>query len=187
MIFKNHLPDINFIIISEEPNYGRFKFTKNSILNNYGDKSSISCVFSKNSKENVNLYKEEVKTQIVKNKNILELINEGIKNSNKDWNLIISEGIWIKPNVDKKYSSFIESEMDILFPISYESDISGKIFNLKTNFVDCSFNGLLINKICFNKVGSFESGDLIESKLEWNLRAIEKKCIFKSILGLKLS
>lgn len=186
ILFKNILPEINFIIISEEPNYGRFKFTKNSIINNYGEKANISCVVSKNIKENVNLYKNEVKTHIVKNKNILELINAGVINSTKDWNLLVNEGIWLKPNVDKKYSSFIENELDILFPISYELDINGKILNLRDNFIDCSFNGLLINKNCFKKVGLFESGEVKESKLAWNLKAIQEKCTFKSILGLKL-
>jgi len=187
MILKNKsLLDINFIVISEQPNYGRFQYTKNSIINNYGEKTSISCCVSKNSKEDLSLYKKQIKTKIVKNKNILELINEGIINSEKEWNIIVSEGIWIKPNVDKKYLVFTESEKDILFPISYELDINGRIFNLKTNFIDCSFNGLLINKNCFLDVGNFIEEDVVKSKLDWFIRANQKKCKFKSILGLKL-
>mgnify|MGYP003472689346 CR=1 FL=1 len=185
MFFKK-IPNINFVIISENPNFGRFKYTKNSIINNYGDNTSITCVFSKNSKEDLKLYKNEVETHIVKNNNTLDLINVGIKKSKEDWNLIVNEGTWIKPNMDKKYSSFIKNEFDILYPIFYELDINGKMFNVKTDFIDCSLNGMMINKKCFDKIGIFEQFDFLESKTLWFFNAIEKKCSFKAILGNKL-
>lgn len=186
MNFKK-LPNINFVIISETPNFGRFKYTKNSIINNYGENTSITCVVSKDSKEDLKLYKNEVETHVVKIKNTLDLVNIGIKKSKEDWAIIINEGTWVKANIDKKYSTFIKDESNILYPIQYELDINGKMFNVKNKFIDCSLNGMIINKNCFNQVGDFNQTDLLESKMLWFFNAIEKKCSFKAILGLKLS
>lgn len=108
---------------------------------------------------------------------ITSLINTGMKFAPSDWNFLICAGTTLRQNLHTRYSFFIESEKDILFPIA----------DKKTDFVDGTLNGLFINKKTWNEVGEMASvGPLEVVKLMWALEAVEKGVKFKALANMKL-
>ena len=84
------------------------------------------------------------------------MINTGIRNSNKDWNLILLSGKNYKDNFLRKVQIFQKFDNDIFFPIDLKN----------MNFFETKFEWLFLNKnyfIKFNEDCSFE-----ESKLIWS-------------------
>ena len=71
------------------------------------------------------------------------MINAGMNATEKDWNIIFIAGTYLQRNYTKKYSMFIESDSDVLFPN----------YIRKSNFIDGTINGLCISKNLFNKTG----------------------------------
>lgn len=178
------IDDLGFVVISPEPNYGRFVSTYNSILNNYNNEN-IVCVMPPKTGENIATYKKKCPTYCGKN-TITSLINLGMKKTKCKWNLLIIEGTWVKPNIDKKYSNFIKSEKEVLFPIFCDYDIQGKIVKIYQDFWNCSLNGILFNKKIFEEVGEISDGSLNDVRLSWNYAAVTKGWTFKAILGAKI-
>ena len=79
--------------------------------------------------------------------------------------------------MNEKFSFYIGSEKDILFPVA----------NRKYNFIDGTLNGLFINKKTFKEVGEMnDEGSLEFVKAEWAMSAIEYGCKFKAIIGSKM-
>jgi len=174
-----------FIILATELNVGRLKSTRNSIWSHYG-KVPMICVVPKNVSATELKEAKEI-CGIHKGKDtITSLINTGFKFGHKEWNIIVIEGTWVKANIDKKYSCFLEDEKDIFFPIVTDFDIQGKPTKIYNNFWDCSLNGLMIHQKTFKEVGDFTDSSLENSRLIWNAEAQEKGCRFKAILGAKL-
>jgi hypothetical protein len=163
-----------FVIICPNSNIGQIKTTVNSIKHNYIGSKYI-CIVPKRChdcevKEISNLCQTHRGGDT-----ITSLINEGLSKSPSDeWNFIIVGGSWVRGFLDKKYSYFIESEKDILFPI----------VNRKLNFVDGSINGILIHKKAFVDIGPFGNDNPLEiCKLFWGIVAVEKGYRFKAVLG----
>lgn len=105
------------------------------------------------------------------------LINAGLKSPPAEWNFVVIAGTYVRHRLDNKYSMFMESEKDILFPI----------VDNKYNFVDATINGLLVHKNCLKEIGPMaEIGPFEICKMMWALEAIEKGYKFKAILGAKL-
>jgi len=175
-----------FIVLASELNTGRLKSTRNSIWNNYGKETPITCVVPNNT-STIELKAAKELCPIHKGKTtITSLINAGFKHGHKEWNILVMEGTWVKANIDKKYAYFLESEKDIFFPIVTDYDIQGKPVKIYNNFWDCSLNGLMIHQKTFKEVGDLADGSLEQSRLIWNAEAQEKGCKFKAILGAKL-
>jgi hypothetical protein len=115
---------------------------------------------------------------------ITSLINVGVKESKSPWNVIVFAGSWVRGNVYRKFDAFVKSRKDILFPV-----VDGHY-----NFVDGSMNGIIIHKETFSEVGDFSThnmqkeghNDLELIKLWWSLGALEKGCVFKAIIGMKV-
>lgn len=181
---KNEL-SIGFIILSVDLNVARLKSTNNSIRAHFGD-ASIVCVADKSvsaeeykkAKDICNVYKGQ--------NTVTSLINTGFKHAHKEWNVLIMEGTWVRPHFSKKYLNFVESEKDILFPVTVDYDVQGKPKHIYNTFWNCSLNGLMIHHKTFKEVGQLEDGDLENSRLIWAASAQEKNCKFKAILGVKL-
>ena len=105
------------------------------------------------------------------------LINVGMRHTLADWNFIICAGATVRWKMDRKFSYFIESEKDILFPIA-----ENKIY-----FAEATLNGLLINKNTWKEVGEMnDDGSLEMVKILWALSAIDKGVKFKAIAGSKI-
>ncbi len=105
------------------------------------------------------------------------LINVGMKHAPGEWNFLVCAGAIVRWKMDEKFSFFIASEKDVLFPIAEN----------KTNFVDATLNGLLINKKTWKEVGEMaDDGNFETVKLMWALTAMEKGVKFKAIANSKI-
>lgn len=106
---------------------------------------------------------------------IFSMINQGVKSSYcEEWNLVIITQGWIKNGLDIKYSYFINSDKDILFPIISKS----------VNFVDADVNGMLIKKDSFLDIGDFPDAE--GSKLVWASEAMHRNYCFKGVVGARV-
>ena len=178
---------IGFIILSSELNSGRLKSTRNSIWNHYGEKIPMTCVVPKNAPAGEVKVAKELCSVHKGGETITSLINAGFKHGHKEWNIIVIEGTWVRGNIDKKYSYFLQDEQDIFFPVVTDYDIQGKPSKIYNQFWECSLNGVMIHNKTFKQVGDFIDGESLElSRLGWTEQAISLGCRFKAVLGAKL-
>lgn len=106
------------------------------------------------------------------------LINAGLQKSKQDWNFIIFAGSTVKPKFWTKYTSFLNDEMDVIYPI-----MTGH-----TNFVDGSLNGILIHKNIIKRVGKIpEISEIEQAKSSWAYKAIQKKYRFVGLLNSSIN
>lgn len=105
------------------------------------------------------------------------LINVGMRHSTADWVFVVFSGITVRWQMDQKFSYFINSEKDILYPI----------VDRKYNFLEATLNGLFVNRKVFKEIGEFEEeGELEFVKMIWAEKAMAKGCRFKAVIGTKL-
>lgn len=178
--------EISFIIISPEPNIGRLKGTIRSIKNNYSKDAKIICSVVKSIKK---AQIEEMRIECPTHRGgttITSLINSGFKNSASGWNLLIMEGAWLPKSIYERYSRWVSSDSDILFPLMAVYDRQGIPIKILNSFHECTLNGMMIKKEFFEKVGKFSENSLEISRIFWGLDALEKGAIFKSVLGVKI-
>ncbi len=173
-------------ILSPEQNVGAIICTARSIKNNYPGTSFI-CVVPKDAsptsiKEIGNI------CPVYKGKDtITSLMNAAIRRGGKEWNLLVMEGVNVRSGVVRKYSLFVEEETDVLFPIVMNHNRKGEPCDIKNRFPDASLNGTFIHQKTFKLVGDFsDCSSVVESKLWWAAKAIEKGTIFKAVLGAQL-
>lgn len=164
--------DWGFIILSTDSNHINLENTFNSIKNNNKD-ASIICIHCEEIKDlkynHIKLFRS--------NPNYAAMINCGMKNTQNEWNIVFISGTYVRKSITKKYSMFIDSENDVLYP----NDIK------RYNFIDGTINGLCLNKKLFNRVGNFnETCEKLEnSKAEWGFNAIPHGVKFKGICNVK--
>ncbi len=166
--------ECGFILICPNHNIGQIKTTLSSIKHNY-PKSKIICSIPSHCHDDDAKDINKICPTRKAGATITSLINEGMKNAPcLEWNFVVMSGSWVRNLLDKKFSYFIESEKDILFPI----------VDRKLNFVDGSINGILMHKTAFNDIGPFSTDNPIEiCKLMWAMTAVEKGYRFKAVLG----
>jgi hypothetical protein len=178
--------DINFVIVSPDPNIGRLIGTVRSIKNNYKEDASIICLVEKKiKKQNIDEMKSICPT-FKGEQTITSLMNKGMQKSKDGWVMFIIEGAFLPKKIEYRYSAWIENEKDILFPIVVNYDRDGnpkKIFN---TFSECTLNGIMINKKFFLDVGNFSENPLKISKEFWSYEAVSKGAKFKALLGVKI-
>lgn len=164
---------LGFVVVCPTPNPGLLKTTLNSLRCNYWDRSLIVVV----PKDLEGIDFGDV-TIVPGGNSIISQINTGIDKSYcKEWNMIVQAGTWVRSMLDAKFSYFISSERDILFPV----------MDRKTNFVDAAWGGLLIHKKAVKDLGSFPENNPEEfCKLLWATDALEKGYRFKGIVGASL-
>jgi hypothetical protein len=164
--------NLGMVVLCPDCNTGLLKTTLSSIKYSYPD-APVLCVVQPADLQEL----QKINTKFVTGgKTITSLINAGMHNAPSDWNLIVIAGTWVRPLMDRRYSYFVESEKDILFPV----------VDKKMNFVDGTINGILIHKKTFAEVGDFSDDQMELSKLYWGSNAIEHGCRFKAIVGTKL-
>lgn len=164
-----------FIILCAEHNLSLLKSTLKSIKSRYN--LPIICV-TDDSATNADLKEMKEFCTTYKSKSTFSsLLNTGMQHAPADWNIIICAGSTVKAKMDERFSFFVESEKDVLYPIA----------DRKTHFVDATLNGLFINKKTWKEVGKMtEDGDFEIVKLMWCLEAIKKGVQFKAIAGTKI-
>jgi hypothetical protein len=175
--------DLGFVILCPDKNIAGLSNTLYSIKNNSYDRESLAVIGSNATAVDAKDMKELC--QIHKGKDtITSLINVGMKKCKHEWAFLIFGGSRIRPYTEKKLEQFVKSEKDVLYPI----------VDRKLDFVSGSFDGVLINTKFFQEVGTFPEmtiekdgmNDFEFAKMLWCVNAMEKKAIFKGIVGLKI-
>lgn len=167
-----------FVVLCPYVNFYQIKNTINSIKSGYADQKFI-CILPASANKDKSIVETINKicpTIISSDNSMLSLMNEGMKAApSKEWNFIIRSGSLIKGQLDKKYSYYIESEKDILYPF-----IKGK-----NNFSDGCSNGIMIHKKAIDEIGPISSIESFDyNKLVWANRATELGYKFKAIFGI---
>lgn len=175
-MYKSKNIDFGFIILNPESNPSLLKNTVNSISNKF-EKAQYICATEKTVKTDSFKEMKAICPTFKGEGTYTSLMNVGMKHAPAEWNFFIMAGTYVRPQLDQKFSFFMENEKDILFPIVEN----------KYNFVDATLNGLLVHKTCFKEVGNMaEIGPFEVCKLMWALDAMDKGYKFKAILGVKL-
>ena len=118
----------------------------------------------------------DFKLTVVQSKEKFVLFDKAITQSTKDWCFIVLSGLHLPKSIIRKFSDFVESEKDIIFPVK------NRLWDFLKNPIEC----LLINKNFYNEIGFFgkeNPEDVI--KLLWANGAIKLGGTFKSIVGVK--
>lgn len=172
--------NIGFIILAPDAN---MHFVNNTITSIKIDnkESDIICV----SPNNIEIDGKANCTNYTGSNTITSLINKGFEKSKSQWNTIIVAGCKVPFGWHQKVTKYILKETDILYSIFMMHNRSGKPYNLKLNFANCSLNGIIINKNIFKKVGNFSNNPLEVSKAFWATDALKYNVTFKGILGNK--
>lgn len=178
--------DINFVVLSPDPNIGRLKGTIRSIKNNYREDANVICSVRKDIKKPQLDEMNSVCPAFRGGETITSLINNGFKNSKPGWTMLIMEGAWLPRNVQYRYSAWMESETDVLFPLMMGYDKEGMPTKIYNTFAECTLNGLMVDRDFFMKVGKLSENPLRISREFWSVTAAEKGAIFKAILGIKI-
>jgi hypothetical protein len=173
----NYKPfDYGFIVLCHSNATVLVNNTIKSLIRNYPTKPCICVVDSEFTKQEI----ADIKKICLVHKGgktFTSLINKGMAKTTVPWNILLMAGVWVKPKLDQKFSTFLTSEKDILYPIA----------DGKYNFVDATLNGLTIHKNTFKEVGDIpEDKELDICKLLWALDAIKYGCQFKAIQGAKI-
>jgi len=186
MCFNDFQNSIKFVILSPEYNFIRLKDTFRSINNHFSSDAKIICSVAKGVKKD---QLEEMKTLCPSfrgGNTIMSLINNGMKKTEKGWIFFIMEGARFPSGLIKRYSTWLKSDRDVLFPIFMNHNLNGKPSLILTNFSETTLNGTLIHSNLFSEVGEFSDNPIKISKEFWMMDALEKNANFKAILGIKI-
>lgn len=175
--------DFNVIIISHNRNIGGIKSTINSVKISTYNRKCLCVVGEDISTKEFKEISGFVEVHKAKN-TFTSLINTGIKKNTNLWSFVVFAGSRMPLYIEKKLDYFCKNDQDVLFPV----------VDRKWNFVDGSFNGVLINNKFFKEVGDFPDfltgkqgiNDFELAKMIWAVGAIEKGCKFKAIVGMKI-
>lgn len=115
---------------------------------------------------------------------VTSLINKGLHGCDHEWAFIVFSGSRVCPYIETKFKRWVQKDSDILFPV----------VDRKWDFVEGTFNGVLINTAFFKTVGDFPAyqmekaglNDFELSKMFWAMDAVEKGATFKAIVGMKI-
>jgi hypothetical protein len=175
--------DVGFLILGPDRNVAGLINTLGSIRNQKHKDASIYVAGNDATDEDLKEF--SVYCPSFKGGNtITSLVNTGMKKIKSEWVCIVFGGSRIPFDMEKKWETFCKSESDILYPIVEK----------KYNFVDGTFNGVLINKKFFLKVGKFPNvtmqkhgmNDFEFVKLLWATDALQHGAMFKGIVGMRV-
>lgn len=175
--------DLGFIVLCPDKNISGLKNTLGSISHNTYGREAIAIVGNNASPDDLKQMKEFCPTYKGKD-TITSLINTGMKKIKQEWAFLIFAGSRVGRYMERRIEKFIKTEKDVIYPV----------FDTHFDFVSSSTNGIIINTNFFQEVGDFAEApmkkdgmnDFEMAKLFWSLDAVEKKAIFKGIVGLKI-
>jgi hypothetical protein len=175
--------DIGFVILCPDHNFAGLKNSIGSIRHHCYDREYIGVVGSDATADDIKVMKEIC--PIHKGKaTITSLVNVGMKKVKHDWAFIMFGGSRVCSYLERRFTSFVKSDKDILYPV----------VDRKCNFVEGCFNGVLINVPFFKEVGDFpemvaekqDFNDFEMAKLFWATDAIAQGAQFKGIVGMRI-
>lgn len=174
--FSNKDLKVCFAILSTDSSVNLINDTANSIKYHYPKIPFISVTSSSSSKEDL-IEIKKICPVYKGGETISSIINVAMRHAPNEWVFLIMAGTNLRPKLDSKFSFYVLSEKDILYPVS----------NYKFNFIDATLNGLFINRKTFKEIGEMqETGPLDKVKLVWAGEAIQHGCKFKAIVGSKM-
>lgn len=175
-LFNRKELNLGFVVICVTANLGHLKTTLNSLRCHHPERPYIA-VCPEDMTE-ANLVGLKVGPVVRNGGSPASQINTGIAKATwKEWCMVIQAGTWVRSLIDVKFSHFIESEKDILFPI----------MDRLIHFTDAAWNGTLIHKKAVEDIGPFpENNPEGICKLLWALDAIQKGYKFKGVVGATL-
>jgi len=169
--------DIGFVILLTELRTAGIYATAKTIESNFGKTKHI-CVVPEYSKEEALKPIKNISNIVKGGETISSLINTGIKESKKDWNLIVMAGNIIRYKPVSRYKQWVQSKKDILYRATN---------TMNWKWEDSSLHGLLMHKEALQEVGDFpEEKSLQFCKLLWGDSAIKKGYKLKGLVGIKL-
>lgn len=148
---------MGFVVLCPNSSIGQLKKTTESIKTHYNKEMVVVVPDEKVVGDSINA-----------------MINKGVQSLKADWALIFIAQGRIRSGIDVKYSYFVDSDKDILFPV----------VNKHMNFVDAGMNGCFLRRDAFLDIGNIKEGP--NGKLLWTFSALEKGYKFKGIIGAKL-
>lgn len=180
-------PDsLGFVILSPEPNIARLKDTVRSVRNNFGD-APVLCSVEKGIKKAQFDEMKEVCPTVRGGNTVTSLINKGMEGlKGEGWRLFVMEGARVPKSIVSRYSRWIRSPQDVLFPIVVNHDREGRPMKILSSFEDCTLNGMLIHHSLFREVGPFSDNPIGVSKSFWAVDAHARGASFKAILGVNV-
>lgn len=175
--------DVGFIVLCPDRNPAGLRNTVGSVNYSCRDRECIAVVPKETTPTEVKEFK--VHCQTYKGKDtITSLVNTGMKRLKHEWGFVVFAGSRVVFSVEKKWDLFVKSEKDVLYPL----------VDMKCDFVEGSFNGVLFNKKFFKEVGDLPDtpmekqgmNDFEFAKLLWAIDAMNKGAIFKGIAGMRV-
>lgn len=174
--------EVGFVILCPNCSLGGLRNTLGSINHHSYNRPSICMLPGETEAKEVKEFKEHCSVHKGES-TFTSLINAGLKKIKTDWACVVIGGCRIQPLLEKKWQSFVSSDKDILFPV----------VDRKNNFVDGSFNGVLIHTKTFKAIGDFPDlemrkiglNDFELAKMFWALDAMDYGCTFKAIVGMR--
>lgn len=175
--------DVGFVVLCPDRSPAALKNTVGSVRYSCYDRECIAITPKNTTPKEVKELKEYC--QPYKGKDtITSLVNVGMKKLKHEWGFVIFAGSRVMPFLEKKFISFVKNKKDILYPI----------VDMKCNFVEGSFNGVLFNKEFFKEVGDLPDApmekqglnDFEFAKLLWASDAVDKGVFFKGIVGMRV-
>jgi hypothetical protein len=168
--------DVGFAVLCPDRNPGILRITVNGIRSRYKGATVVAAVPEDTRDEEFQAMSLVCPTYRGTD-TITSLINVGMNNSPSPWTITVMCGSHVRANLDKKFSYFVDSTKDVLFPIAEG----------RTNFVDGTINGIMIHKDAWDAAGNFcNQNPLGICKLLWTLDAIRKGCVFKAVIGAQI-
>lgn len=168
--------DVGFVIITPENNPRHVEITVSSISAKYKNKPFVTIVTDAIIDQTMSEISRIGKVFLAKN-TYSSLLSIGMKNAPAEWNMIVISGTQLRNQAHRKYSCFIDSPKDILFPI----------VDRKMNFVDGTVNGIFVHKNVYSELGDMpDTPNLNECKAAWGSLAVANGYKFKGIVGAAL-
>lgn len=174
--------DVGFLILGPDRNVAGLINTVGSIRNQNHKNASVYVAGNDATDNDLQEFNTYCSSYVGGN-TITSLVNTGMEKMTCEWACIMFSGSRVPFDVERKWDSFCKAETDILYPIVEK----------KYNFVDGTFNGVLINRNFFAKIGKFPDvtmkktglNDFEFIKLMWATDALKHGALFKGILGMR--
>lgn len=175
--------DLGYVILCPDRNIGGIQNSFGSIKYHCDSRDCIAVVGQDVTKEELKEM-EKICPTFNAGSTITSLINIGMKKTKNEWAFLMFSGSRIQHFLERKLTFFAKNMKDVLFPV----------VDRRCNFVDGSFNGVLINTKFFTEVGEFPTqtadksniNDFELAKMLWACQALENGVRFKAIVGMKI-
>jgi hypothetical protein len=176
--------DVGIVILCPDRNPAGLRNSVGSIRYHCYDRECLAVVPGDTSPVTIRELKEHCDLIHKGKDTITSLVNAGMKKLKHEWGFIIFGGSRVVPYLERRFTSFVKSDKDVLYPI----------VDKKYDFVEGCFNGVLINRKFFQEVGDFPTetmqkqglNDFEFAKLLWAIDAMNKGAKFKGIVGMRI-